>query len=129
MFANLGAFAVIITVSQVSKSEELEDHNSLNRRSPFLAAAILLFQLSLAGFIGEIYLFVAAMNQELYMLLIVGFINIVISMYYYLIVKKMYINEPTDPSAISTSWPIKVAVYAGIAVTLLLGIYAGPFIH
>ena len=135
MFANLGAFAVIIAVSQVIKSDEIEDYNGLNRRSPFLAAAMLLFLLSLAGvpplagFIGKIYLFIAAMNQELYTLLIVGLINIVISMYYYLIVvKKMYINEPTDSSPIPTSLPIKVAVYVGVAGTLLLGIYPGPFI-
>ncbi len=134
-FANLGAFAVIIAVSQVIKSDEIEDYNGLNRRSPFLAAAMLLFLLSLAGvpplagFIGKIYLFIAAMNQELYTLLVVGLINIIISMYYYLIiVKKMYINEPTDPSPIPTSWPIKVAVYSSIAGTLLLGIYPGPFI-
>ncbi len=135
MFANLGAFAVVIAVSQVIKSDEIEDYNGLNRRSPFLAAAMLLFLLSLAGvpplagFIGKIYLFIAAMNQELYTLLIVGLINIVISMYYYLIVvKKMYINEPTDPSPITASMPIKVAVYSGIAGTILLGIYPGPFI-
>jgi len=135
MFANLGAFAVIIAVSRVIKSDEIEDYNGLNRRSPFLAAAMLLFLLSLAGvpplagFIGKIYLFIAAMNQELYTLLIVGLINIVISMYYYLIVvKKMYINEPTDSSPITTSMPIKIAVYVGIAGTLLLGIYPGPFI-
>jgi NADH-quinone oxidoreductase subunit N len=135
MFANLGAFAVVIAVSRVIKSDEIEDYNGLNRRSPFLAAAMLLFLLSLAGvpplagFIGKIYLFIAAMNQELYTLLIVGLVNIVISMYYYLIVvKKMYINEPTDPSPITTPLPIKLAVYVGIAGTLILGIYPGPFI-
>ena len=135
LFANLGAFAVIIAVSQVIKSDEIEDYNGLNRRSPFLAAAMLLFLLSLAGvpplagFVGKIYLFIAAIDQELYTLLIVGLINIVISLYYYLIVvKKMYINEPIDPSPIPTSFPIKVAVYTGIVGTLLLGIYPGPFI-
>ncbi|UCH91353.1 MAG: NADH-quinone oxidoreductase subunit N [Nitrospirota bacterium] len=135
MFANLGAFAVVIAVSRVIKSDEIEDYNGLNRRSPFLAAAMLLFLLSLAGvpplagFIGKIYLFIAAMNQELYTLLIVGLVNIVISMYYYLIVvKKMYINEPTDPSPITTPLPIKLAVYVGIAGTLILGIFPGPFI-
>jgi len=135
LFANLGAFAVIIAVSQVIKSDEIEDYNGLNRRSPFLAAAMLLFLLSLAGvpplagFVGKIYLFIAAIDQELYTLLIVGLINIVISLYYYLIVvKKMYINEPIDPSPIPASFPIKVAVYTGIVGTLLLGIYPGPFI-
>ena len=52
----------------------------------------------LAGFIGKLYIFVAAMKEGLYMLITVGLINIVISMYYYLIVvKKMYVSEPHDP--------------------------------
>ena len=49
LFANLGAFAVVIGVSNLIKSDEIEDYNGLNRRSPFLAAAMLLFLLSLAG--------------------------------------------------------------------------------
>ena len=135
LFANLGAFAVIIGVSQVIKSDEIEEYNGLNRRSPFLAAAMLLFLLSLAGvpplagFIGKLYIFVAAIEQELYTLLIVGLINIVISMYYYLIVvKKMYINEPTDPTPLTISTPLRIAVCISIAGTLLLGLYPKPFI-
>ena len=58
-----------------------------------------------------------------------GLINIVISMYYYLVVvKKMYINEPTDPTPLTVSVPLKTAVYIGIAGTLILGIYPKPFI-
>ncbi len=136
LFANLGAFAVVIGVSNLIKSDEIEDYNGLNRRSPFLAAAMLLFLLSLAGvpplagFIGKLYIFVAAIEQELYTLLIVGLINIVISMYYYLIVvKKMYINEPADPAPLTVSAPLKTAIVIGIAGTLLLGLYPGPFIN
>ena len=135
LFANLGAFAVVIGVSNLIKSDEIEDYSGLNRRSPFLAAAMLIFLLSLAGvpplagFIGKLYIFVAAMKEELYTLLIVGLINIVISMYYYLIVvKKMYISEPTDPSPLTVSTPLKAAIYVGIAGTLILGIYPKPFI-
>jgi len=135
LFANLGAFAVVIGVSNLIKSDEIEDYNGLNRRSPFLAAAMLLFLLSLAGvpplagFIGKLYIFVSAIEQELYTLLIVGLINIVISLYYYLIVvKKMYINEPIDPSPLTISPPLKAAVFIGIAGTLVLGIYPKPFI-
>ena len=58
-----------------------------------------------------------------------AFYGIVISMYYYLvIVKKMYINEPTDPSPLSISGPMKAVVYVGLAGTLILGIYPQPFI-
>jgi NADH-quinone oxidoreductase subunit N len=134
LFANLGAFAVIVAVSNVIGTDEIEDYNGLNRRSPFLAFAMLIFLLSLAGvpplagFIGKLYIFVAAMKEGLYMLITVGLINIVISLYYYLvIVKKMYINEPLDSSPIRTSMPMRVAVYVGLAGTLVIGIFPQPF--
>lgn len=136
MFANLGAFAVIIAVSSVVGTDEIEDYNGLNRRSPFLAFAMLIFLLSLAGvpplagFIGKLYIFVAAIKEGLYILITVGLINIVISIYYYLvIVKKMYINEPSDPSPIRPSGPMKLAVYIGLAGTLIIGIYPQPFMN
>ena len=125
----------MIAVSSAIGSDEIEDYNGLNRRSPFLAFAMLMFLLSLAGvpplagFIGKLYIFVAAIKEGLYTLITVGLINIVISMYYYLIiVKKMYINEPIDPSPIRTSGPMKagrsMSVLAG---TLIIGIYPQPF--
>ena len=135
LFANLGAFAVVIGVSNLIKSDEIEDYNGLNRRSPFLAAAMLLFLLSLAGvpplagFIGKLYIFVAAIEEELYTLLIVGLINIVISLYYYLtVVKKMYINEPTDSAPLTVSAPLKATICISVVGTLLLGVYPKPFI-
>ena len=135
LFANLGAFAIVIAVGNLIRSDEIEDYNGLNRRSPFLAFAMLVFLLSLAGvpplagFIGKLYIFLAAINEGLYTLIAVGLINIVISMYYYLVVvKKMYINEPMDPSPLTISPPMKVVVYAGLAGTLILGIYPQPFI-
>ena len=135
LFANLGAFAVVISVAHVINSEEIEDYNGLNRRSPFLAFAMLLFLLSLAGvpplagFIAKLYIFVAAMKAGLIALVIVGLINVVISMYYYLIVvKKMYINEPSDPSPVTISPIMTVGISVAIAGTLILGIYPKPFI-
>jgi NADH-quinone oxidoreductase subunit N len=135
LFANIGAFAVVIAVSHAIGSDEIEDYSGLNRRSPFLAFAMLLFLLSLAGvpplagFIGKIYIFVSAIKEGLYTLITVGLINIVISMYYYLVVvKKMYINEPIDPSPVSISGPMKTVIYVGLAGTLIIGIYPQPFI-
>jgi NADH-quinone oxidoreductase subunit N len=135
LFANLGAFAVVIAVSHAIGSDEIDDYNGLNRRSPFLAFSMLLFLLSLAGvpplagFIGKLYIFIAAIKEGLYTLITVGLINIVISMYYYLIVvKKMYINEPTNPSPVTISGPMKAVVYVGLAGTLVIGIYPQPFI-
>ena len=136
LFANLGAFAVVIAVSNLIRSDEVDDYSGLNRRSPFLAFAMLVFLLSLAGvpplagFIGKLYIFLAAMKQELYTLIIVGLVNIVISMYYYLIiVKKMYINEPVDRSPLTVSPSMQAVIYVGLAGTLVLGIYPKPFIE
>lgn len=135
LFANIGAFAVVIAVSHAIGSDEIDDYSGLNRRSPFLAFAMLLFLLSLAGvpplagFIGKLYIFVAAIKEGLYALIAVGLINIIISLYYYLIVvKKMYINEPIDPSPLAISGPMKAVVYIGLAGTLLIGIVPQPFI-
>jgi len=135
LFANIGAFAVVIAVSQAIGSEEIDDYSGLNRRSPFLAFAMLLFLLSLAGvpplagFIGKLYIFVAAIKEGLYALITVALINIVISMYYYLVVvKKMYINEPTDLSPVLISGSMKAVIYVGLAGTLVIGIYPQPFI-
>ncbi len=136
LFANLGAFAVIIAVAQAIGSEEIDDYSGLGRRSPFQAFSMLIFLLSLAGvpplagFIGKLYIFVAAVKEGLYTLLTVGLVNIVISMYYYLIiVKKMYINEPTDRSPLTVSPSMQAVIYVGLAGTLVLGIYPKPFIE
>lgn len=135
LFANLGAFAIVIAVSQAIGSDEIDDYSGLGRRSPFLAFAMLIFLLSLAGvpplagFIGKLYIFVAAIKEGLYTLITVGLINIVISLYYYLIVvKKMYIAEPHDPSPVSISSPMKAVVCVGLAGTLAIGIYPQPVI-
>src|SRR5437899_2262137 len=136
LFANLGAFAIVIAIGNLIRSDEIEDYSGLNRRSPFLAFAMLVFLLSLAGvpplagFIGKLYIFVAAIKEGLYTLIIVGLINIVISLYYYLVVvKKMYISEPADPTPITVSGALQAVIYVGLAGTLILGVYPKPFIE
>ena len=136
LFANLGAFAVVIAFSHASNSDEIEDYSGLNRRSPFLAFSMLIFLFSLAGvpplagFIGKLYVFVAAIQEGLYTLITIGLISIIISMYYYIIVvKKMYINEPIDPSPIVVPGALKAVIYIGLAGTFILGVYPQWFMN
>jgi NADH-quinone oxidoreductase subunit N len=133
LFANVGAFTVVIIFSNLTNSDEIEDYSGLSRRSPFLAFAMLVFLLSLAGvpplagFIGKLYLFSAAMREGLITLVAIGAINIVISLYYYLVViKKIYIHPAKDPSPIPLPLPLKAVVMFTIAGVLILGIYPGP---
>ena len=136
LFANIGAFAVVIAFSNRTGSDQIEDYSGLNRRSPFLAFALFIFLLSLAGvpplagFLGKIYVFTAAVKEGLVALLIIGLINIVIALYYYLVVvKKLYIAEPTDRSPISTPWALQAVIYISLAGVLVLGIYPKPVIE
>lgn len=135
LFANLGAFAVVIIFSNRTNSDDLEDYNGLSRRSPLLAFALLIFFLSLAGvpplagFIGKLYLFAAAMKEGLVTLVVIGVINIVISMYYYLVViKRVYIHMPKENSPIPVSFPMQLVLITTVGGVLLLGIYPKAFI-
>ena len=136
LFANVGAFAVVIIFSNLTNSDALEDYDGLSRRSPLLAFALLIFFLSLAGvpplagFIGKLYVFVAAMNEGLVALVVIGGINIVISMYYYLIViKRVYINMPKDNTPVPVSFPMRLVLFTAIGGVLFLGIYPKAFIE
>ena len=136
LFANLGAFAVVIAFNQATNTDEIEDYSGLNRRSPFLAFAMLIFLLSLAGipplagFVGKLYVFIAAIEESLYALIVIGLASVIISMYYYIIVvKMMYINEPVDPSPIYVAGPLKAVIFVSLAGTFMLGIWPKPFME
>ena len=99
----LGAFLVVLQM-RAPGGEQLESIASLSglsRTRPALAAAMLIFMLSLAGippllgFNAKFAVFQAAVNAGLYPLAVAGFVASVIGAYYYLrIVKVMYFDEP-----------------------------------
>jgi NADH-quinone oxidoreductase subunit N len=101
-FMNIGAFAVITVLA--GKDEEkvnIEDYNGLGYSRPVAAIAMSLFLFSLAGipptagFMGKFYIFSAAIKEGYIGLAIIGVINSVISVYYYLrVTVAMYMKEP-----------------------------------
>lgn len=109
-FMNIGAFAVISVLG--GKGEEkvnVSDYNGLGYRHPVAAIAMSLFLFSLAGipptagFMGKFYIFSAAIKEGYLGLAIVGVINSVISVYYYLrVTVAMYMKSPdiTDESPV-----------------------------
>jgi len=136
LFANIGAFVVVIIFQNLTDKNDIDDLAGLNRRSPLMAFGMLVFLLSLAGvpplagFIGKVYILVAAVNQGMIFLVSVALINMVISFYYYLIVlKKIYSVEPTETTPIHISIHLKIALYVSIGGVLLLGIWPKPFIN
>ncbi len=63
----------------------------------------------LAGFFAKLYVFLAAIEAELYTLAVIGVLTSVVAAYYYIrIVKTMYFDEPVDafdrPMGRELSW-------------------------
>ncbi|GIL09372.1 MAG: NADH-quinone oxidoreductase subunit N [Chloroflexota bacterium] len=128
-FTNLLAFAVVILFSEATGSEAIADLAGLNRRSPWLALAMTVALLSLAGippmagFFGKFYLFNAAVQADLTWLAIVGVLNAIISLYYYLvIVKVMYVNRsPDEDQPIPMSAPYRWVLGVTVVMVIVLG--------
>ncbi|MGH2350008.1 MAG: NADH-quinone oxidoreductase subunit N [Chloroflexota bacterium] len=126
---NLGAFAVVILLGR--RGEEnvmLADYAGLGYRQPVLAAAMVIFMLSLAGipptagFFGKFYIFSAAIQAGQYVVAILGILASVISVYYYIkVIYLMYMVEPSrDLGAPSRApWATVAAAIAVIGVVLL----------
>ena len=100
----LGTFACILSLRRDGKMvEEIGQLAGLSRTSPMmaLALAVLLFSLAgippLAGFFAKFYVFLAAIEAELYALAVIGVLLSVVGAFYYLrIVKIMYFDEPAE---------------------------------
>lgn len=130
---NLGAFAVVITFSNWSGSDAIPDYAGLSQKSPALAMTMLLFLISLAGipplpgFVGKFYLFAAAIERGMIWLAVIGVINSIISLYYYLMVARvMYIKPPETEEAVPASRALLAALLVTGVGMLLLGIYPAP---
>jgi NADH-quinone oxidoreductase subunit N len=139
-FTNLTAFAVIVLVGARGK-EEGSVWTGLSRRSPFLALAMLLALLSLAGvpplsgFFGKFLILRSLVENGSYGFLVLAFVaaaGVVVSLYFYLAwIAEMYLKPP--PEAAAAEPPPRVDLWGGavlaigIAAMLGMGIWQGPF--
>ncbi|MBD3169128.1 MAG: NADH-quinone oxidoreductase subunit NuoN [candidate division Zixibacteria bacterium] len=133
MFANIGAFIVVITFYNRSGSDEIIAYAGLSKRSPFLAISMVIFLLSLvgippmAGFVGKFYLFAAAIQKGYYWIVVLGVLTSVISLYYYMMVAyQMYFKSGDDNSRIKVNPTLAVAILIALAGTLFIGVYPEP---
>jgi NADH-quinone oxidoreductase subunit N len=100
----LGVFAVILLMRRRGVMVEgIADLAGLARSQPMMAFALLLFMFSqagippLAGFWGKLYIFIAAVEAQLYVPAVLGVLASVVASYYYVrIVKVMYFDEPAE---------------------------------
>lgn len=134
-FTNLGAFAVVIAASNALGNDELQSYAGLGRRAPFLAAALTLFLLSLAGlppfagFIGKFYVFSASLQAGFVTLAIVAAVNSAVAAFYYFkIVRMMYLVSPMQEGPVAQHPFMILTLSLLLACVLLMGLVPAPFI-
>lgn len=135
LLTNLAAFGVVAAFSRVSGSDEISDYAALSRRAPGLSLVMLVAFLSLAGmpplggFIAKVLVFAAAVQADLVWLAVVGIINSMIGLYYYLVVLKvvyLYRSEDEEKPVPITS-PYALALGVLVAGIILIGTIFAPW--
>jgi NADH-quinone oxidoreductase subunit N len=132
---NLAAFAVVGIYGRIAGSDDISAYAGLSRRSPGLALAMMVAFLSLAGmpplggFIAKVFIFAAAVKAGMIWLAVVGILNSIIGLYYYLTVLKvvyLYRSEG-DEQPLSVSRSSAFAVGLLVAAIILIGTVFAPW--
>jgi NADH-quinone oxidoreductase subunit N len=140
LFMNLGAFAIVAVLRNRLRSEEIASYAGLVRTSPgmVVAAGVVLVSLiglpPLAGFVSKFLVFaslyeavsVGAERPLMLVLLVIGGLNTVVSLFYYLRVLKVMTFDPPPMDRVAAPAPVWLPgayVTAVVVPVVLLGIF------
>jgi NADH-quinone oxidoreductase subunit N len=138
ILTNLLAFGVVGIVGRATGSDDFSAYNGLSRRNSTLALAALVAFLSLAGmppfggFVAKVFVFLAAVNSGWTWLAVVGVLNSIVGLYYYLnVLKAVYLyrmeNQDEDKHPMPVSRPVVIALVVLVIGVLLIGTLFGPW--
>jgi NADH-quinone oxidoreductase subunit N len=136
LFMNLGAFYIVMLVANKTGSEDIDSYKGLGYRAPFMSVCMVIFFISLAGlpptagFIGKLFLFASLLDARWVWLAVVGAINSVISLYYYVrVVRNIFLRDPeANAQQLVFSAPQIALVLLLVVPTLLFGLYYAPIV-
>jgi NADH-quinone oxidoreductase subunit N len=120
-FMNLGAFAIVAFLRNAIGSEEIADYAGLIRRAPItvICFSAILFSLvgmpPFSGFIGKLLVFASLMNAGLLTVLVIGGLNTVLSLVYYLRVVKVMTMDPEPEQRL----PVQIPFIPGVFMVAL----------
>jgi len=135
LVTNLAAFGIVASCSRITGSDEMTAYYGMSRRSPWLALALLVALLSLAGmpplggFVAKFFVFAAAVDANMIWLAVIGVLNAIIGMYYYLTVLKyvyLYRSEDEEKPLLVTR-PLKLAIMVLTVGIILIGTVLVPW--
>lgn len=137
LVTNAGTFACILAMRRDGEMvETIDDLAGLARTQPKLAFAFAMLMLSLAGipplagFFAKFYVFMAAINAQLYTLAIIGVVASVVGAYYYLrIVKVIYFDEPAPAFDRAVGPGLGTVLALSSVFTLFFVVGAAPLVN
>ncbi len=138
ILTNLAAFGIVTAFGRVAGSDDMKAYYGLSRRAPTLALMMLVAFLSLAGmppfggFVGKVFVFAAAIQQGWIWLAVVGILNSIIGLYYYLtVLKYVYLyrmeGEEEEKHPIPLSRPYAIALTVLSIGIIAVGVIFGPW--
>jgi NADH-quinone oxidoreductase subunit N len=135
---NMGAFFAVIAISQRIGSYEIADYAGMFKRSPILAAVLMLCLLSLtgipptAGFIAKLYVFNSAVQtgeRWLVAVVAIAVVNTAISAFYYLRwVRMMATDDGEKRPSFGATAPMQAMLGIAAISVLVLGVVPAPLI-
>ncbi len=133
MAMTLGTFACILAMRRTDGMvENISDLAGLSRTNPMMALVLTAFMFSLAGipplagFWAKYFVFLAAIQAELYILSVIGVIASVVGAFYYLrIVKLMWFDEP-EQGFVGMASELKIILAVTSVFTVFYVVIAGP---
>jgi NADH-quinone oxidoreductase subunit N len=133
LVTNLLAFMVIVVFSRSVKGHSISSYSGLARRSPILAASLMVAMLSLAGvpplagFFGKFLLIDAVIKAGYTWLAVVAALNVVTALYYYLqVVKTIYVLPAASETPLEVNTSTKALLYACMLAILFIGVFQEP---
>ena len=136
LIMNLGAFYVVMLISDNLGTEDIDGLNGLGFSSPLLAVPLSIFFIALAGipptfgFIAKFNLFAAIIDANLITAVVIALLNTVVSVYYYArIFKHLYFSKTEDPQKLEISRAESTLVIFLTVLIVLFGIVFQPLIE
>ena len=131
---NLAAFTAVIAIARFTGSEQIADFRGLHQRAPWLAFALAVSLLSLAGlppfagFFAKLYVFWAGIESGLTWLVLLAVVNSAVSLYYYAqVIHDMYMVPAPLETRPARSPSLAVSLGISVAGLALLGVLSGFF--
>jgi len=122
-----GTFAVLLSMRRGGIAlVNISDLGGLSKNRPALAygLAILMFSMSgippMAGFFGKLFIFQAAIANEMYVLAVLGVVTSVVAAYYYLrVVKVMFFDDAVDDLDYGIPLARQVVIFVSVGFVVL----------